>query len=80
MSRLKILKNWGVGPLKEKDRRAEGEKDRRTEAGEPEHARVPEGTVADFVVGIQGNPSCPNEFYGPWDPFGHATLPQSHLI
>ena len=47
LSRLKKLRNWGVGPLKEKDRRAEGEKDRRTEAGEPEHARVPEGTVAD---------------------------------
>ena len=50
LSRLKFLKfleNLGVGPLKEKDRRAEGEKDRRTEAGEPEHARVPEGTVAD---------------------------------
>ena len=38
-----------MGPLKEKDRRAEGEKDRRTEAGEPEHARVPEGTVADIL-------------------------------
>ena len=30
----------------------------------------------DFVVGIQGNPSCPEEFYGPWDPFRHATLHQ----
>ena len=28
----------------------------------------------DFVVGIQGNPSCPNEFYGPWDPYGQASL------
>ena len=47
LSRLKFLRNLGVGPLKEKDRRTEAEKDRRTEAGEPEHARVPEGTVAD---------------------------------
>ena len=47
LGRLEELGPWGVGPLKEKDRRAEGEKDRRTEAGEPEHARVPEGTVAD---------------------------------
>ena len=34
----------------------------------------------DFVVGIQGNPFCPNEFYGPWDPFGCATLPQTPLF
>ena len=29
----------------------------------------------DFVVGFEGNPSCPNEFYGPWDAYGQATLP-----
>ena len=34
----------------------------------------------DFVVGLQGNPSCPNEFYGPWDPYGQATLPKTPLI
>ena len=61
MSRLKKLENWGVGPLKEKDRRAEGEKDRRTEAGEPEHARVPEGTVADKIPQIDQGASPPAE-------------------
>ena len=29
------------------------------------------------MVGRQGNPSCPNEFYGPWDSYGQATLPQT---
>ena len=44
---------------------------------------VPKNTLLrgnDFVVGIQGNPFCPNEFYGPWDPFGCATLPRNLLI
>ena len=27
-----------------------------------------------FVVRIRGDPSCPNKFYGPWEPFGQATL------
>ena len=34
----------------------------------------------DFVVDFQGNPSCSNEFYGPWDPYGQATLPKTLLI
>ena len=29
-----------------------------------------------FVVRIQGDPSCPNEFYGPQEPYGQATLPK----
>ena len=29
------------------------------------------------MVGFLGNPSCPNEFYGPWDPYGQATLSQN---
>ena len=33
-----------------------------------------------FVVGIQGNPSCPNEFYGPWDPFGCTTLAKTNYV
>ena len=48
--KLEQLEPWGVGPLKEMDRRTEGEKDRRTEAGEPGHARLPEGTVADYTT------------------------------
>ena len=43
---------------------------------------VPEKMVLwrnDFVVEFQGNPSCPNEFYGPWDPYGQATLPRNLL-
>ena len=31
----------------------------------------------DFVVGFGGNPSCTTEFYGPWDPYGQATLSQN---
>ena len=31
----------------------------------------------DFVGRIQGDPSCPNEFYGPWEPYGQATLSQN---
>ena len=53
LKELKELEPWGVGPLKEKDRRTEAEKDRRTEAGEPEHARVPEGTVADMNLPLE---------------------------
>ena len=34
----------------------------------------------DFVVGIQGNPFCPNEFYGPWDAFGCTSLSKQFLI
>ena len=30
-----------------------------------------------FLVRIQGDPSCPNELYGPWEPYGQATLPQN---
>ena len=33
-----------------------------------------------FVVRIQGDPFCPNEFYGPQDPYGQATLPKTFLI
>ena len=33
----------------------------------------------DFVVGFQGNPSCPNEFYGPQEPYGQATLSQNQF-
>ena len=33
-----------------------------------------------FVVRIQGGPSCPNEFYVPWEPYGQATLPKTLLI
>ena len=32
-----------------------------------------------FLVRIQGDPSCPNEFYGPRDPYGQATLSQNPL-
>ena len=30
-----------------------------------------------FLVRIQGDPSCPNELYGPWEPYGQATLSQN---
>ena len=33
----------------------------------------------DFAVGIQGKPFCPNEFYGPWDPCGQASLSKDPL-
>ena len=41
---------------------------------------VPENILLrgnDFVVGILGIPHDPNELYGPWDPFGYTTLPQT---
>ena len=30
----------------------------------------------DFLVRIQGDPTCPNECYGPSEPYGQATLSQ----
>ena len=33
-----------------------------------------------FVVGIQGNSFCPNEFYGPWGPFGCTSFSKDLLI
>ena len=33
-----------------------------------------------FVVGIQGSPFCPNDFCGPWDPFGCTSLSPNLLI
>ena len=38
---------------------------------------VPKKMVAsrnDFAVGLWGIPPDPNEFYGAWSPFGHATV------
>ena len=38
---------------------------------------VPKNTFLqrnDFVAGIQGDPSCPNEFNGPHETYGQATL------
>jgi hypothetical protein len=30
-----------------------------------------------FCGGEVGDPSCPNEFHGPWEPYGQATLSQN---